>query len=1217
MDDITLSTIKTTSKDFNTIYPELIDLVKTLTNKWDPELSNESDPGVLLIKELAVMGDKLNYNIDKNILECFPLSVTQESNARKLYDELGYNMHWYKSGQGNVKFRLKSSLEDLHLDTYYLPQFTALKDSTGEIVYTTLYRTPITSNTEWSDIECIEGTINDFKINDSEKITLSNLDEDLRLYFSEPMIAENGIFIADNADYSNWLDENGWKRVDNLVSYPAGKKVFELNISPITNLPYIQFPEDVASLITNYIKIKYVVSQGQNGNIKANILSAFKEQLSITDNTDTTISMAENIIIKQDVAIINGKNPETINEAYTNYKKTVGVFNTLVTRRDYNNYIYENASPDIISNIIVADRTNDINATNYIQTWAMGTTSKELLVKEDESDEYFKKNGSTYEPVHLPAMDAFTVNLYMTDSVKSIYDKNTYNQTYSPINVETGALKLLEIENLLEDVKSAQHDFYLPENNDDLFNIHINYNIKGLLTTYNKVTPNEAEEIQKNVLNTLRNLYNCSTLEYGSELDYDTLIDHIIKSDARIKTFALNSLHYTISPMACNGEEIKTDENITSYNQELIARMVLAGNVQLLRLDDLFIRDFGQESYSANTDPSPIIKSITTTANISVPKIDGESSDTGYELQQNENIRLFSPNLLITQTFNVGCKITMTGGATIPANTDTCLTTGQSITITNISGQTDPIIIESGSIVNCSHKLDANIQYTLLSGEVLTKKEISTTTLIDNTPYYFITNSIIEENGKEKYQLKLPANAPYILQENEYFIYSGINDTTELIILGSGTAIQLEDGKTLTCTKSEIKDNDYSQVSWEYINPNTRLKITEMQIINLGEGTEVGYEIDSLSLNNIPQLLDNTFYYRDVNTTTPQKYKPITPIENYPSSKWYAQSKLRLNSYPTQPQKLLNNQQIKITPIDSSDITIDGTSNGVYVQFNYATIMDGGENINARVLIDNEFDYALQLYAYKDLFILTNDITIMPNKDYYIRSGSIGNYIYTKVNNPVASDLSAYYEKVKFNRNKSGYIELDKDNIGNVLPFTFTQVDNIYSAWVLPIYAQIESNAQIEVKADDNTILGLFNCKSVETTPTKITKSKESYIYYLPTGAAYNNIKFSSNVALGDNDKIYVGYPTKFNGLNGEEIDTDTFKITDNIIGVVDNISGTNGIDKENKFNWVYRVPSSDKVLTPTDPVSYWDINHIYNHYSIPKINFDNINIKVNSSSIK
>ena len=81
-----------TNKDFNSIYVELLDLVKKLTYKWDPSISNESDPGVILLKLNALIADKNNYNIDKNVLECFTCSVTQEGNARELFEQLGYSM---------------------------------------------------------------------------------------------------------------------------------------------------------------------------------------------------------------------------------------------------------------------------------------------------------------------------------------------------------------------------------------------------------------------------------------------------------------------------------------------------------------------------------------------------------------------------------------------------------------------------------------------------------------------------------------------------------------------------------------------------------------------------------------------------------------------------------------------------------------------------------------------------------------------------------------------------------------------------------------------------------------------------------------------------------------------------------------------------------------------------------------------------------------------
>ena len=133
-----ISKMSYTSRDFNTIYPELLDIVKKLTYKWDPSISNESDPGVILLKLNAIIGDKLDYNIDKNILECFPLSVTQQSNARQLYAQLGYFMHWYRSATTEVTLYWTDFENFVRSENNYckIPKFTMVTDYDSEVVYT-------------------------------------------------------------------------------------------------------------------------------------------------------------------------------------------------------------------------------------------------------------------------------------------------------------------------------------------------------------------------------------------------------------------------------------------------------------------------------------------------------------------------------------------------------------------------------------------------------------------------------------------------------------------------------------------------------------------------------------------------------------------------------------------------------------------------------------------------------------------------------------------------------------------------------------------------------------------------------------------------------------------------------------------------------------------------------------------------------------------------
>jgi hypothetical protein len=125
---------------------------------------------------------------------------------------------------------------------------------------------------------------------------------------------------------------------------------------------------------SNTFQVKYILSTGTQGNIKKNNINSFLEEQKVeytTDNNETAQKVInDQIHIIQTSGTINGEDPETVEDAYRNYKKTVGTFNTLVTRRDYENYLYNAkvGSDNLVSNCVVSDRTNDLNATLKVQT---------------------------------------------------------------------------------------------------------------------------------------------------------------------------------------------------------------------------------------------------------------------------------------------------------------------------------------------------------------------------------------------------------------------------------------------------------------------------------------------------------------------------------------------------------------------------------------------------------------------------------------------------------------------------------------------------------------------------------------------------------------------------------------------------------------------------------------------------------------------------------
>ena len=83
-DEINAVKLSATKKDFYQIWNELLDTAGKISERWDPTSTNESDPGIVLLKVLTAVADKLNYTIDANTLEAFMPSAAQEESMRKL-----------------------------------------------------------------------------------------------------------------------------------------------------------------------------------------------------------------------------------------------------------------------------------------------------------------------------------------------------------------------------------------------------------------------------------------------------------------------------------------------------------------------------------------------------------------------------------------------------------------------------------------------------------------------------------------------------------------------------------------------------------------------------------------------------------------------------------------------------------------------------------------------------------------------------------------------------------------------------------------------------------------------------------------------------------------------------------------------------------------------------------------------------------------------------
>ena len=644
--ELNISNKSYTNKDFGAIYPELVDFITNITNRYNPKTSNESDPGVVLTKEMGFMGDKLNYNIDKNILEVFMPSCTQETSMRQNCESRGYEMSYYNSATTKITFTYNGTIDEN--TTYSLPAFsTVVSSSDDDVYYVTTEKVEFSKDSLSTSVACIEGELVSLTVanaSDETLIQLSNLDDNRRIYFPVKNVAQNGVYI------SNELASK-WSISSNLNLEELGKACYKFGYDSRKGLPYVEFPRDIANLIDSGLRISYIETRGKDGNVQANYLTklAKSNATKIVDNAESTWDIAgldsedPEIYIKNESASINGSDIETIDEAYNNYSKTVGVFDTLVTCRDYENAIYNIYKEEypVVSNVHVADRRDDVNY------------STRFLSYDEDGLRYMN-----YTPVN--GATAYDLCLYPLNPINT-YSLEAYYESFKPLPSTS------YIEDRLENSKCISHD-YITSNGSKHFSDDDIYAIKNyaklnarIVTTY-KVNNYERAQILQNVQQALIENFNARKVNYGSEIPYDIILDVIQNADSRISSVSLSEPELTTYYMTKDGDEIPqvSQTGMEDYFTTVVARNVLNGKVSLLNFDDEFNFDLGQTSVGTLSELKEISSST------------GITNVSTYKLKQNEVIQLVGPSLLTSLSYTAYVYYRF-----VPENHSTTVSSGQ------------------------------------------------------------------------------------------------------------------------------------------------------------------------------------------------------------------------------------------------------------------------------------------------------------------------------------------------------------------------------------------------------------------------------------------------------------------------------------------------------------------------------------------------------------
>lgn len=1243
-----LSNLSYTNKDFGQIYPELLDLATKISYKWDPASSDESDPGVVLLKLAALMADKNNYNIDKNILELFPLSVTQEANAREIFDQCGYVMRYYNSATTNVNINIieEPKIEDTDWSSfgdvsgytrmYQLPMFTMLTDANNETVYTTTRDVSIPSTGEQVGVDVIEGKIVDLDIDGEVQITRANLDYNNRIYFPVMDIAENGIFISNNNQ--SWSD---WKRVDNLTIQAIGTYCYKFGLSHNGTSCYIEFPDDIDSLIGEGIYIKYIRTSGVDGNVGSRRISQLytdttgsKYLLGVTASTIDCKITNDNLHISNALPATNGKNPETIDSAYRNYQKVKTTFDTLVSLKDYTDFLYTNK---LYSNGYVCDRTNDPQCSYDIV---------------EGSDSYAKTHTIVELDGSSPKMTAFDLKIYgltYVDSPSGNLTKNV-DTTFDVITWDKSVVSDYAIlDQKLHEVKSIQHNLIVPEVNVP-FMYKNKFDIKCTLMPQYSLTDSQKQEVVYAIKYALADVLNSRAIDFGNEADFDVIYDTILNADPRIKSVSLDTPKYETYAVYPTGAtscaELRIDDQSTepldtdlkdlwnSFRDNIVSKSVLAGRTQLFASKNKFNLPVFQ------TDPESLTAEyVRTEARIPIDNIDSQGQGE-YEIKENENIVLTSKNLITDQTY--GSYVKYIQQLNNPAVRDSNYTLGTNEFIVFFWKKEDGddipysyykyseksnVKIISPSFTLGTHQEDGTAQtkgtlaalrnyckglqdgsrtidstatitikdendkpitlkvmdciaalsgsgYSLTGTRQIVTKKTNAVKLSDTTTpvsMFWILNHTSANNRAVLFKENEPT---YTLQTGEYLFYTNASKT-QLVSLGAGTIITRSGNNAQLSCEAITYDDLLTNGFLSYLNGETDGNERWIKIGYLVTATEQQYY--QLGQKTILRLKNPAFADKKIEIRNDGMY-----VFDDTSSQW----------------KIINDTTgFTFSFIDSESTTTDETV------LSTTTDKDLQWNVASMLNLDISPNNSMTLEKYQTITLLTEPEvqltgTIYTNKPLASVGGENVDVRWYDITTLSYKPLEFYCYGTATNTednwvwsNTQANITLTKQEGESSINF---ESKNNYTLlpgnYIVPVIIKTESATDIKIglKTDDGTIYYLRpDSKSARTEETSFTSAGSYYCRVI-----INDESLNYKLVIVSNDAATI----IFNPLHEYNTEGTIFNDTSYLDRIYNK---TQQLDKNHYFNYTYEVPEEQLIENPLDATSFFKSAHIYNKNTI------------------
>jgi len=581
--------VKYSSRDYQSLLTDFLSAVPQLTELWDAE--SEADPGMILARYMASIGDMLGVNLDVQANEVYAPTVSQRKNAEKIFALSGYDLGGYTAARTEVTFT-NASNNDIKVDFGFnganfctVNAYTDITSAERVITYNILPRTSGYSESQSrssryivsTDIDVFE-EVDAVTLGPGESCTRVAVEGELRSFnVSVADVKANNYVInlpSQHVDSTavwvkakaNLSDENflvtRWRQVANTAEFVTPEPLFAVTYDHYSNAQVVvsNYLNQLENYSNNWLIVYWIDCSGVIGSVGEDVLTNLIYAKTgdgvnsvASDSGNLTISNLSNTVELPHTYTVTGASPETAHEAYFNSRRYINTWDSIITLPDFNKFLLREAGVDT-GLVIDCQKALEYNLAVYNDnTLTTGQKAKKYITNNDfpegnDDFDWAAVLNLDFDPSD-PQKFVFATNFQRYTAMAFCIHNDFLNSSFGQGQISNAMIK--NTTNFARYKAPAQFLQYIEEDYRPLQAMTVdlefgwtrlfNFTVIGQIFTETPVSRNVADQIVAEAKTALSLFYAPANREYGKLPNIKEIIEVVSKASSLISYFDIGN----------------------------------------------------------------------------------------------------------------------------------------------------------------------------------------------------------------------------------------------------------------------------------------------------------------------------------------------------------------------------------------------------------------------------------------------------------------------------------------------------------------------------------------------------------------------------------------------------------------------------------------------------------------------------------------------------